>query len=89
MKVRSSKTTEVIKWLKRRPDFTSEDIARAVGCHSGFVRAVKGRLLKPERSAAYCRRYYQENPAYRQRKIAWSRYQTATGKRRKTEEAMT
>ena len=46
-----SKADEVRAWLAVG-NLTSKDIAMTVGCHSGFVRAVKQRMLHPERERA-------------------------------------
>lgn len=56
----STKADQARAWLKGS-DLKSHEIAQAVGCHSGFVRAIKQRMLHPERENERNSRYYREN----------------------------
>lgn len=48
---KTSKADQVRAWLNGS-DLDSFEIAEAVGCHPGFVRALKQRMLHPEREKA-------------------------------------
>lgn len=75
-----TKTEHVRKLLKNgSPDLTSQQIAKMVGCHDAYVRAVRGRMLHPDRERQYQNHYYATNPVFRERKLAWSREQVRRG----------
>ena len=56
----TTKADRVRSWLKHS-NLSSKEIAETVGCHPGFVRAIKQRVEKPEREIERHRRYYREN----------------------------
>ena len=50
-----------VRSLLKHSSLNSKEIAETVGCHHGFVRAIKQRVEKPEREIERHRRYYREN----------------------------
>jgi hypothetical protein len=46
--IKSTKADQVRAWLNGS-NLNSREIAEAVGCHQGFVLAIKQRMLHPER----------------------------------------
>ena len=68
-----SKADRVREWLKVG-EMPSRDIADVVGCHSGFVRAIKQRMLHPERENERERkRRHSQTEAQRERQREYSR----------------
>ena len=59
------KADHVREWLAIGK-MSSGEIARIVGCHSGFVRAIKQRMLHPERerkrSRKHCKAWRDADP---------------------------
>lgn len=62
-----SKADQVRAWL-RTSGLTSFEIAETVGCHDGYVRAVKQRMLHPERESERFRNDYRSNKSGRRDK---------------------
>jgi hypothetical protein len=66
-----SKTEQVRAWLNGS-SLHSFEIAAAVGCHPGFVRAIKVRMLNPDRERKrrneWHGRKYQTDAKYRERR---------------------
>ena len=63
----TTKADRVRSWLKHS-NLSSREIAEAVGCHPGFVRAIKQRMLHPEREIERHRAYYKNNKGGRRDK---------------------
>ena len=70
-----TKADQVRAWLNGS-DLNSREIAEAVGCHQGFVLAIKQRMLHPERERSRARSYaerYRPHRAEYQRIAYWSK----------------
>ena len=62
-----SKADQIRDWLSIS-NLKSREIAEIVGCHPGFVRAIKQRMLHPEREIERHRAYYKNNKGGRRDK---------------------